>query len=648
MLEHEVLALAAHIPVVFVSDCDLPVGCRIVTLFLTDEELSEISSLDSLARHHCKITDFSVCRESENAKKANKASKQLKPVTKRRLTCPNLSVSNSASQKTLRSYLTTGQKGACLAKQESMAVDNFSWSYKSKLSLSHVPIVECKHGESPLETDAEILYERAKHSQFGESYKQVAATANCDNEQSETDSENDNVIDPSNEKVDCDKDIVDSPTVQHAEEKVDSSYSDHDSDVILKANSNGTVDEENRTEENGLCQSKTEIYVEMEGKKSDHFYVSSENKDLCDVSDKKGEAVVTDVSDIEQNLKSPLENKIGQTELTEVKHENEEDPSISDLEDEETEKVQNCAKQINEVFRHTKNEVEHGIENKDTSVEAVVRINDESNLAEIAISNSSSEGVKSRFYDCISDTDTKTLKKDSDHSVHQHIVDVHIEDSGVGLESEKIAEKKTGNNGREPHKAESVCKTCGDQTQSESEKNADHGPICLDNVLPGSSLGKSNPAVSGDGVNETVANTEDKQFQRRQSENSPTNINSEDSKENIDPNVSLHQDTLSDTNKYESEIETEDEGLSIAMIAPCINCLELASQHPTHGETLRCGHCIEQFNKRRMFPRSTNDQEIIDFNQRGRERLVLICAILFTAFMIYSGITHLPASINCL
>ena len=165
------------------SDFELPVGCKICTLFLTDEELLHIFPLDQFAKRHCKITDFTSRRESEVSPKMATKSAQSKQ-SGRRQTCPNIasslhlydSISDHVvkqSDQGLPSLLDNIVKGSLKKNSNVIGVDRHSgWGKgKSKISLSHVPIVECRHGESPADSATETLTDNADDSYFGKSYR---------------------------------------------------------------------------------------------------------------------------------------------------------------------------------------------------------------------------------------------------------------------------------------------------------------------------------------------------------------------------------------------------------------------------------------------------------------------------------------------
>ncbi|XP_045171553.2 uncharacterized protein LOC123533767 [Mercenaria mercenaria] len=641
------------------TDCELPVGCRIITVFLTDEELSEISPLDSLSRHHCKVTDFSVSRQSDendDIKLSAKSYRQSKSSPKRRLTCPNLSLSNSVPQKALHSYITNGQRKVYPSKQESVTVDNYSWSNKSKLSLSHVPIVECKTGESPVESDVEILYARAKESHFGESYRQISRATSCENEQSETDSENDedevlSVADPPNDaqnsghsdtetKVGIKKELhskileIQTKTLGEAvnSKMCGSQETDIGAENIKIGNRSGSKplesgqDIENiSTVVNISTQSKTDSQAKLEGKKSEKF----EPIDLLDAS-KVNEQTGVLKGNSDSVLKRRKHSKVDKSE---------ENPSISDLDEDTDDEMKETPSDadsftVKSPLTLKSNDIEdkdvkeHGIENKlhpNMSDETSVEESTGANQTEIALSNSSSEVVKSRFYDCMSDTETKTLKKGSDHAIHQHTVDVHVRIPGVHHSNshEQISDiQKQNSDVSESENGVETASYLGgkdnDHNFRKGEKEHVETEAKVDHVILKGTFGtreQSNILNEQKGNNSvTDSYSERKPTEKDKGENT-TLENSDDRKENIDPIRTFH-----DTNRYESEIETEDESVTIATIEPCINCLELLSKQPEHRGAVRCSHCIARFNKEKMFGANGNDQEIIDFGGRIRDR----------------------------
>ena len=102
----------------------------------------------------------------------------------RRQTCPNIasslhlydSISDHVvkqSDQGLPSLLDNIGKGSFKKNSNFIGVDRHSgWGKgRSKISLSHVPIVECRHGESPADSATETLTDNADDSYFGKSYR---------------------------------------------------------------------------------------------------------------------------------------------------------------------------------------------------------------------------------------------------------------------------------------------------------------------------------------------------------------------------------------------------------------------------------------------------------------------------------------------
>ena len=170
----------------FFSEFELPVGCKICTLFLTDEELLHIFPLDQFARRHCKITDFTSRRESDISPGMISKAAQTK-LGVRRQTCPNIASSlnlfdippdhvTKHSDQSKPSLLDNVGKGSFKKNANFIGVDRHSgWGKgRTKISLSHVPIVECQHGESPADSATETLTDNADDSYFGKSYRSSA------------------------------------------------------------------------------------------------------------------------------------------------------------------------------------------------------------------------------------------------------------------------------------------------------------------------------------------------------------------------------------------------------------------------------------------------------------------------------------------
>ena len=147
-------------------------------MFLTDDELQHIIPLEPHSRRHCKINDFTPRRDSEvTYRDTTKLSHSHAKSLSRRQTCPNISGSLSLFEHQDQAVARTEVKGNSVLGTEThqtfkktsnfVGVDRQSWGKSmAKVSLSHVPIVECRSGESPVDTDVENLTDGADDSYF--------------------------------------------------------------------------------------------------------------------------------------------------------------------------------------------------------------------------------------------------------------------------------------------------------------------------------------------------------------------------------------------------------------------------------------------------------------------------------------------------
>ena len=608
--------------------------------------MSEIKPLDSQTRQHCKVTDFSVCRQNDNnhRKPSSKSVKQSKNSLKRRLTCPNLAT-NSVPQRALQSYLTYGQQRMNRSKQESVTVDNYSWSNKSKLSLSHVPIVECRNGESPIESDSDVLYARIKESHFGESYKEIVSATNCENEQSETDSE-----------------------VEDNNGGVYVSGTDKKEDLSIKGSSSMATDNKNVVEINSetlntvstACDTKSANSSESNEKLEDKKSEEERSTKATDLLDYQNTTMCTAKDTTDSALKENTHSKREVINLSKVT-EAEENPSISDL-DEETDddktgvvslsnsvksssvlkvndmKERGTVQETNiedkklskdEIMEHEKdfkNDKVNSVAISDTSIEASSDVG----KTGMVLSNSSSDVAKSRFYDGLSDAETKTLKNGPGHTVHRHTVDVHINNadhsSGTDEHDTKTSELSDNNvvyKVRNDSEKLSSCEGDGNNCKEKNERDA----LKEDNVFPKAPTGVNesvNIMIKQKGDNAITDLPGEKTHSSKDESMKAQTYNNDDRKGNIDRDKAFVE-----TSKYESEIETEDECVTISEIEPCINCLDLISNQPDQKGIGRCSHCIAKFNKRKMFGDHGNDQEVINFEGKLRDRYVSCMHHLF-------------------
>lgn len=642
-----------------ITECELPVGCRIITIFLTDEELSEVAPLDSLARHHCKVTDFSVYRDTDrDVKYSTNSTKQSTSIMKRRLICPNFSVP-AVPQTNLHLY---EQSKAHHSKQESVAVDKRSWNVTSRLSLSHVPIVECKRGESPGDSDREILSHIAIESHDDhECYTQVESAINCENEQSESNSETEDMVSDSNtssktrtnqdkptaDQIEPHSESLTTQAVSQSEQCIQTLQSKEnlhtpDKPVMLstKCGSKRKTEckervSQSENNENSLKvhvelssrtgEDKAGLLAEMEDNQSDKLNRSTETiyqrentstdeLDL-DISEKTNSGDIVSKS-LEITLESQSEQHAKETE----------NPSISDLEEDTDEDVS-----VNKT----------GIEDPSLTSSSKDCKTENEVASAVGLFTSSDEGANARFYDHIHDDQTKTLKKTSNHAVHQHVVDVHVASNNVsGSESinvsddqsglEKLAisfTSSSGNSGDENGESVYI-----HSVTREYEQISAASTDSLDTIKINESESSNSLAITLDNTDiKVVANGKNddklhevKHINKGEVENGQMLHCIRNGKENLNPNILVSNSLVPDihSNLSESEFETEDESVSIATIEPCINCLDLASQaKEKHGsKMIRCSQCIAKFNKQQMFGAFRNDQEILDFGGRNIDR----------------------------
>ncbi|XP_052243548.1 uncharacterized protein LOC127853246 isoform X1 [Dreissena polymorpha] len=93
-------------------------------------------------------------------------------------------------------------------------------------------------------------------------------------------------------------------------------------------------------------------------------------------------------------------------------------------------------------------------------------------------------------------------------------------------------------------------------------------------------------------------------------------------KESQDSNYPKRRHWSSESNKYESEVETEDDAFTISNIEPCISCYDLGENAGVTDSLslVRCQKCIDVFNKQVKFGVPSENQEILEFDGKFRER----------------------------
>lgn len=554
------------------------------------------------SRRHCNVTDFVPPKAMDEHSLLSK--KNNKKLT-RRSTCPNLppvdqTTFPNVSQKALQSFLTSErQKMFC------QQVGQQKWNLESKLSLSHIPIVECRKGESPGESDTEvgILYDRAQQEHFQQVYKQVDANTTCENESSETDTDCEGEPEELKTAVDSLKNgIVKSqdPKVGRYEESTKPSAKGIEKE-------NPSISDFESEEDSEPTQGKTVI--------------NSEEVPSAPLTTKAGD-IKTNGKDSNSGVKGLSASGISDNEISmSAEHEN---------------------------------------------VKDSVKVIDEKLISSI----SSDDEVKRRYYDSLTDDQTETLLKESSFCVHQHKVHVHVEENndnkehndGNGLDttSAKVANGNTRSDG--PRVV-----TDTDVKKSSSEPQTSDGPgfgakdldskgdlnglevqvnnvDCTDNK-PQEECEKTTNSESVEKENKQSEAIEDltesesdcgnktpaEALNKKETDQEQVEMFTDDSeKENKNPDdvesVVRHRHSSEAPSRYESEIETEDEGFSMANVEPCINCLEIEmtmreQNRNSYPDVVRCEECIEKFKKYKVFGGVTRNKEVIDFGKKSKEKM---------------------------
>ena len=261
-----------------VSDFELPVGCKICTMFLTDDELQHIIPLEPHSRRHCKINDFTPRRDSDVTYRDTTKLSHTKSLS-RRQTCPNISGSLSLFEHQDQAVAGTEVKGNSVLGTETnqtfkktsnfVGVDRQSWGKSmAKVSLSHVPIVECRSGESPVDTDIENLTDGADDSYFAaRSYRSsyindqnrhrfeplkhdIIDETDCDSEDDFQFSEGDRYIEDDKSKSQTTDTCSDDREGKNREKAFNSGTNDKDVKNREKAMNSCTNDKDVKTENN--------------------------------------------------------------------------------------------------------------------------------------------------------------------------------------------------------------------------------------------------------------------------------------------------------------------------------------------------------------------------------------------------------------
>lgn len=681
---------------IFFVDYDLPRGCKIITVFLTDDELEEILPCDQTSRRHCHSADFSPPTEAEtkiSLQSCQGADNNRQKTLFRRKTCPNFNHTNKSgsqnvSQKALQSFLSNERQKPYFKGHESLV-----WGgQRSSLPLSHVPIVECQNYESDVEVSS--LYDRANYKHFGEvynsvedgakckadvsgTYKQVEISTACDNELSETESESENNNEVFEDSVDDTKDLDCSKDISYTQE-LGSEISKHS--------------------QSGRSTVKTNVEKVIS-------VVEEENPSISDLEE-EDEKVLT-LTDQSEGVEKHNPRTHGSSERnisrksTEIDNTGVANENVKSNIEEDSCKGDSFVECIS-------------VEEESPKIDSVIK------ATEINLSISSEDDLQARFYDTSTDDHTQTLIKNSTFRVQQHTVHIHAESKVHDSTEEEshIGEEESSCDNVQADKTENDTDvTSGVHNKSmQSTKNVDlfvnetvesgakMEDRCLNahDVEDKTGINKENDAVDIDSVSknseefikmdagshgntdggitesdqvrvkgcdivDTISKTSPKlerSVERINDEdvivseihNKDNNTNSitkttyvddsdknktlketkslngeqsdDSGKENSDPTfegVYKSKRTSPDERKDESEIETEDEGISLASFEPCINCLEietvLREKNRRKGNSvIRCEECIAKFKKRRLFGSKSGNQEVIDFGGKVRDR----------------------------
>ncbi|KAL4223117.1 melanosome assembly [Mactra antiquata] len=645
------------------TDCDLPKGCRIITIFLTDEDLVDIDPLDSLGRRHCKVTDFSMKRETEVAKQHTPVSSKPQKHLTRRLTCPNIStpVSKQAiktlNPKALQSFIVhdKNMESRVVAKDQ-LSVENSSWSLSKspKMSLSHLPIVECKTGESHGDSEEEINSLRTSEPHFDRKFQQVDVPLDLGNEMSESESESETMTSPS-------EDTVFSEYKESNVKDLSKSLENEGNEVVNdQSNSNEVSNELNTTVSNKDENESNEHHNEtvLEGPTDD---ISSIDRTNSKESLAKKDKNVTelDLTDgglsVENDVQKSMKNVDNSSIIDKDKGNGNTDelgPSISDMEESDVDEDDKVDKSGEECLTEGVNSnstnsvsIEENLyieasSEKDDSFNSNSFKQDSSDLPvsepRLLLSMSSDENTQMRSYDKLPTDQSETLSKGSNHSVYEHHVDVHADSLGNSLNEETAVIKKSL---EVKENTQAVIKDdfATSANDGKSSTNGIAGKLpekktTLNELDDTKNVEKKSEIYSTSDVGSRLAEeiTTDTKLEIHSATKYAENQSG--GNDNIDI-VKVPNKLISRTaNRYESECETDDEHVAIATtdenvalaaIEPCINCLDLMAKHAVNmkGQSnVRCSQCISDIKQQTVFGSLGTDREVIDFGDTGQER----------------------------
>ncbi|KAL3858430.1 hypothetical protein ACJMK2_013021, partial [Sinanodonta woodiana] len=126
------------------TDFEMPIGCKLMSVFLTDDDYFSVHPLHHDAKRHYKVAEFSKHRESVVIKK-DKTQSRTEKSPKRSQPYPQNGDSNSLGQ---------GHSRISLSRKEIS-----SWSDRRQItSIVGVPLVECKSGEMKAEEEIGVMH----------------------------------------------------------------------------------------------------------------------------------------------------------------------------------------------------------------------------------------------------------------------------------------------------------------------------------------------------------------------------------------------------------------------------------------------------------------------------------------------------------
>ena len=282
-------------------------------MFLTDDELQHIIPLEPHSRRHCKINDFSPRRDSEVTYRDTTKLSHTKSFS-RRQTCPNISGSLSLFEHQDQAIAGTEVKGNSVLGSEThqtfkktsnfVGVDRQSWGKSmAKVSLSHVPIVECRSGESPIDTDVENLTDGADDSYFAaRSYRSsyindqnrhrfeplkhdIIDETDCDSEDDFQFSEGDRYIEDDKSKSQTTDTFSDDKEVKNREKAMNSGTNNEDVNIEKnrevknreKAMNSGANDKEVKIEKNREVENREKA---LKSETNENYMKIENNREL--------------------------------------------------------------------------------------------------------------------------------------------------------------------------------------------------------------------------------------------------------------------------------------------------------------------------------------------------------------------------------